>query len=115
VKAFTQVKKLEQERDLLKAENIRLRKIIDPTDSGEGLMSKEKAVADFPFLRRITAKVTYVNKDLGFVILDVGSRVKIRMNEKDKKEILADLPADGILSCASGIDDPEEVVYTGRI
>ena len=115
VRMVTASKKMEAEINALKAENLRLRKIIDPNDTGEGLLSIERAVADFPFLRKIRGKVMFVNEAMGFVILDLGPTAPIKIEENGKlKDMMADVPADGIMTSASSMD-PFGATYTGRI
>lgn len=115
VRMVTERKKMEAEMLALKAENLRLRKIIDPNDTGDGLLSIERAVADFPFLRKIRGKVMFVNEAMGFVILDLGKTAPIKIEENGKlKDMMADVPADGIMTAASSMD-PYSTNYTGRI
>ncbi len=114
VHAVTKLKELQADYDALKKENLRLRKIIDPNDTGEGILSIERAVADFPFLRKIQGKVVFVNPEMGFVILDLGPTTRIMMEENGKlQEVEATVPSDGIMTAATSLS--EDGQYTGRV
>jgi len=97
----------EAERKRIEAEKevIRLRKIIDPTGFGDG----EEAIAiNYDVMKDLIGKVVYVNKQLGYVTVDIGSESEVIRSSGE--HIRASVPQGALLTIATSLD-PETAKY----
>ena len=85
-------------------EIIRLRKIIDPTGSGE-----ENAInIDFGVLKDLVGKVVYVNEQYGYITVDIGTESNVIRSNGER--LRAAVPEGAVLTVATSLD-PETAKF----
>lgn len=101
-----------------KAEIKRLKRIIDPSSDEEGAGSDSASQqADFTTVKKLIGKITYVNPQYGFVMIDLGSKSTIKGLGVDGKQLIdkpAPLPQNAIMTVATSLN-PEDAKYVARI
>lgn len=92
----------EAERKRLEAEKevVRLRKIIDPTGFGDG----ENAALEINYniLKDLVGKVVYVNKEYGYITVDIGSESEVIRSSGE--HIRVSVPEGALLTIATSLD-----------
>ena len=89
----------ERKRAEAEKEVIRLRKIIDPTGFGE---DNEALNINFTVLKDLVGKVVYVNKEYGYITVNIGSESEVIRSSGER--IRASVPEGAILTVATSLD-----------
>lgn len=116
-KEKTQRKALQKELDVAKKEIRRLKHIIDPSSDEDDGESADKKQTDYSiFLRKLVAKVTYVDEKYGFIMFDAGRKSSVPGIGIDGKlsNKPAPIPADALMTVTSSLD-PEKAQYVARV
>ena len=113
-----EIASLSKELTDAKAEIKRLKKIIDPSSDGEDSGSDSAAQqADFSVVKKLVGKITYVNPQYGFVMIDLGAKSTVKGLGVDGKQLIdkpAPLPQNAIMTVATSLN-PEDAKYVARI
>ena len=95
----------ERKRAEAEKEVIRLRKIIDPTGFGDG---EEALNINYDVMKDLIGKVVYVNQQLGYVTVDIGSESEVIRSSGER--IRASVPQGALLTIATSLD-PDTARY----
>ena len=95
----------ERKRAEAEKEVLRLRKIIDPTGFGDG---EEALNINFDVMKDLIGKVVYVNKQFGYVTVDIGSESEVVRSSGER--IRASVPEGALLTIATSLD-PDTARY----
>lgn len=116
-KQISENKNLQKEIEIAKKEVKRLKKIIDPFSEDEDEKDGKQDEMDYTiFLRKLVAKITYVNTEYGFVMIDAGSKSTVQGPGLDGKIINkpAPLPPNALMTVTTSLD-PAKAQYVARL